>query len=114
MNVRNHLLFAAALALVGCASTAPQRTKTNESLSWISYTCSDGRLVRAAYPDTNTAVVKIKDQTYTLHVAISGSGARYTGEGWQWWTKGMYEGMLAPLPAAESIASAPGVACHAG
>jgi membrane-bound inhibitor of C-type lysozyme len=113
MNVRNHLLFASVLALAGCASTAAQRTQSNGSLSWISYACSDGQLVRASYPDTSTAVVKIKDQTYTLHVAISGSGARYTGDGWQWWTKGMHDGMWAPLQAGESIASAPGVACHA-
>jgi membrane-bound inhibitor of C-type lysozyme len=113
MNVRHHLVFASAFALAGCASTTAPLAQANESLSWISYTCSDGQIVRAAYPDTNTAQIKIKDQTYTLHVAISGSGARYTGEGWQWWTKGMHDGMLAPLQAGESIANAPGVTCHA-
>jgi membrane-bound inhibitor of C-type lysozyme len=113
MNVRNYLLFTSRLVLACCASTTMQPAKANESLSWISYACSDGHVVRAAYPDTNTALIKIKDQTHTLHVAISGSGARYTGDGWQWWTKGMHDGMLAPLQAGESIASAPGVTCHA-
>ncbi|WP_284332315.1 MliC family protein [Dyella flagellata] len=78
------------------------------------YACSDGQRVQATYPDSNTAVIKLTGVNHTLHIAISGSGARYTGDGWQWWTKGMHDGILAPLAPGESIASAPGVACHAG
>ncbi len=81
--------------------------------AWVTYTCSDGQAVQASYPDSNTAIIKLKGETHTLHVALSGSGARYAGEGWQWWTKGMHDGMLAPLASGESIASAPGTACHA-
>ena len=71
------------------------------------------QVVQAAYPDTNTALVKIKGETHTLHVAMSGSGARYISDDWQWWTKGMHDGMLAPLAPGETIASTPGVSCHA-
>ena len=98
----------------GSAACAGQQTATGHAApSWTTYTCSDGQTVQAAYPDTNTARVKIKGQTHLLHVAISGSGARYTGEGWQWWTKGMRDGMLAPLAKGQTIAD-PGVSCHAG
>jgi membrane-bound inhibitor of C-type lysozyme len=94
------------LALAGCASLP-------SGGAWVKYRCSDGRTVEAKYPDATTSVIRLKGQTHTLHVALSGSGVRYTGDGWQWWTKGMRGGMLAPLAAGESIASAPGTQCHA-
>jgi membrane-bound inhibitor of C-type lysozyme len=94
--------------LSGCASTS-----SGDTHAWVNYACSDGQTVQASYPDNNTAIIKFKGETHTLHVALSGSGARYTGEGWQWWTKGMHDGMLAPLATGESIASAPGIDCHA-
>lgn len=94
--------------LSGCASMPSDHMHT-----WMNYTCSNGQAVQAAYPDANTALIRLKGHAYTLHIAISGSGARYVGEGWQWWTKGMRDGMLAPLAPGESIASAPGATCHA-
>jgi membrane-bound inhibitor of C-type lysozyme len=102
-----------ALACAGAACAGQQPTGGSATTSWTTYACSDGQTVQAAYPDTNTAWVKIKGQTHTLHIVMSGSGARYTGEGWQWWTKGMRDGMLAPLAKGQSIAD-PGVSCHAG
>lgn len=77
------------------------------------YRCEDGRALKAGYPDRDTAVLTVGDHSYTLKIARSASGARYTGFGLQWWTKGASEGRLAPLKAGEEIASAPGVACHA-
>lgn len=112
MRIHYLTFIALMLALTSCNATpAKQQAAT---ASWTTYACSDGQTVQAAYPDTNTALVKIKGQAYTLHIALSGSGARYVGDGWQWWTKGMKDGMLAPLAAGETIASAPGVTCHAG
>jgi membrane-bound inhibitor of C-type lysozyme len=111
----HHTVFTTlTLALTGAsaACAAQQPAPGNAAPSWTSYACGDGQTVQAAYPDTNTAWVKIKGQTHTLHVAMSGSGARYTGEGWQWWTKGMRDGMLAPLAEGQTIAD-PGVSCHA-
>jgi membrane-bound inhibitor of C-type lysozyme len=112
MNIRLHTIVALTLGATACSSAPPAPTSAT-SPTWISYHCEDGQTVQAAYPDTDTALLKIQGATHTLHVAISGSGARYTGDGWQWWTKGMHDGMLAPLAAGESIANAPGVACHA-
>ncbi|MEO7066381.1 MAG: MliC family protein [Rhodanobacter sp.] len=79
----------------------------------IDYTCTDGRTVHAMYPDTDSAVITLDGQTHRLHTAISASGARYVGDQWQWWTKGMHNAQLAPLKSGEKIASASGVACSA-
>jgi membrane-bound inhibitor of C-type lysozyme len=111
MNIRSSTLVAFMSALAGCSAASADRAAT---AAWISYTCTDGQVVQAAYPDANTALVKIKSETHTLHIAMSGSGARYIGDNWQWWTKGMHDGMLAPLAVGETIASATGVSCHAG
>jgi membrane-bound inhibitor of C-type lysozyme len=116
MNIRSSA-FAAFLAitvLTGCTSTPTDHATPDAASTWTSYTCSDGQVVQASYPDTNTAMVKIKGETHTLRVAISGSGARYVSDDWQWWTKGMHDGTLAPLAPGETIASTPGVTCHAG
>jgi membrane-bound inhibitor of C-type lysozyme len=115
MTTPNVPLAALLLLLASCASTpAPPMDAKKSPPPWISFACSDGQMVQASYPDTDTALIRIRSRTFALHIAISGSGARYTGDGWQWWTKGMHDGMLAPLAAGESIASAPGVTCHAG
>jgi membrane-bound inhibitor of C-type lysozyme len=113
MNVRCGTFVVLMFPLAGCATASTGHTAPGATSDWTSYTCSDRQIVQAAYPDTNTALIKIKGETHTLHIAISGSGARYTGDGWQWWTKGMHDGMLAPLSAGETIASTPGLTCHA-
>ena len=79
----------------------------------IVYACADGAVLKARYPDDKTAVVEYGGQTRTLTVAMSASGARYVGEGLQWWTKGMTDGLVAPLKAGEDIASAKPVECVA-
>ncbi|CAM5247750.1 DUF4232 domain-containing protein [Rhodanobacter lindaniclasticus] len=77
------------------------------------YTCDDGRTVQATYPDTQTAVLSFDAQSHRLHIAISADGARYVGEHWQWWSKGMHDAQLAELKPGESIASDRGVSCTA-
>ena len=77
------------------------------------YACDDGRSVKASYPDADTARVELDGKTHTLKIAVSASGARYVGEGLQWWTKGMTDGQLSPLKTGEDIASAVGVNCKA-
>jgi hypothetical protein len=69
--------------------------------------------VKAGYPDRETAVLTVGEHTYSLKIARSASGARYTGFGLQWWTKGMARGRLAPLKPGEEVASDPGVECTA-
>ena len=52
------------------------------------YQCESGETITAAYRSGDTATVRYQTRTYTMHIAISGSGARYVGEGFEWWTKG--------------------------
>ena len=79
----------------------------------LTYTCTDGQTVTARYPDQGTAVIGIKGRSFDLSIARSADGARYTGYGWQWWTRGMHEAALARLAPGETIATAPPIACHA-
>lgn len=105
--------LAVPLALAACSpKSQPEAAPQPEpSTPWLTYVCDDGRTFQALYPDTSTAKLRLGGQEHTLKIAISGSGARYAGEGLQWWTKGD-EGFLAPLKLGETIAAAPGVSCH--
>lgn len=72
--------------------------------------CEDGQSVRALYPDRKSVDLTIDGETHRLKITASGSGARYTGGGLQWWSKGD-EAMLAALGSGEEIAIHPGVRC---
>jgi membrane-bound inhibitor of C-type lysozyme len=91
--------------LAGCSQVTPPIPRQ-------SYACEDGRVVLARYPDTQTAVLEILGVSHTLKIARSGSGARYVGDGLQWWTNGLSEAPLASLAAGEDIVP-PGVRCVA-
>ena len=91
----------------------PAETSITAAAKALIYTCASGRIVQAAYPDTDTAVLTLDGQTQSLHIAISADGARYVGKQWQWWTKGMLDAWLARLAPGESIAAANGEACTA-
>ena len=112
---RSWLALALLAPLAACSNPAAEPAPAAEapadaSIPWVPYVCADGRIVRALYPDTQTARLKVEGNDYRLKIAVSGSGARYVGEGLQWWTKGD-EGMLSTLKAGESIAADPGVRC---
>jgi membrane-bound inhibitor of C-type lysozyme len=77
------------------------------------YACAGGASLLAAYPDRETAIVTWKGHAYGLKIARSGSGARYTGYGLQWWTKGLGRGAISTLKPGEEIASDPGIECVA-
>jgi membrane-bound inhibitor of C-type lysozyme len=52
----------------------------------VSYACESGQSITVAYPDTSTATLSYKGQTYALRTTQSASGARYVGSGIEWWT----------------------------
>lgn len=118
------LAMALTLAVAGCRdrSAAPTRApaaapaavqgSVNPDAGVTSYACVDGETITAGYPDRQTAVVTYKDHAYTLKLARSASGARYTGYGLQWQTKGDHAA-IAPLKPGEETASAPGLDCVA-
>ncbi len=66
--------------------------------------CPSNLLIEAWYPTTNTARIIYQGKSIEMTSAVSASGVRCVGGGWQWWTKGMSDGMLSPLAVDESIA----------
>lgn len=106
-----------ALALAACHAPAAKSQgappgPVNPDAGVTTYRCADGSSIVAGYPDRNTAVVTYRDHAYTLKLAPSARGARYTGYGLQWWTKGALAS-IAALKAGEEAATAPGVDCAA-
>lgn len=75
------------------------------------FLCADGRAVRAVFLDPETLTLHIGKISVAMHGAPSASGARYIGDGWQWWTKGLQQAALARLKPGETIASSAGVVC---
>jgi membrane-bound inhibitor of C-type lysozyme len=92
-------------------ASAPSQAVSGVGAEVLIYHCADGETVRASYPTTDTAVVEYEGRSRTLKSALSASGARYVGEGLQWWTKGMTEGVVSPLEAGQDVASGGGVNC---
>ena len=76
------------------------------------FLCADGRQVRAVFMDPETLTLHIGKDTVEMRAAQAASGARYTGGGWQWWTRGLQQATLARLKPDEEIASAEGTDCR--
>lgn len=74
--------------------------------------CADGRQVRAVFIDPETLTLHIGADTIDMRAAEAASGARYTGGGWQWWTKGLQQATLARLKPGETIATAEATDCR--
>jgi membrane-bound inhibitor of C-type lysozyme len=115
------LLTTGGLMLAGCgekkeASAPAEAPKTAEAAApsgptttEVDYRCSNGKAVKAVYDNAKStqakATLTIDGMTYVTTIAISASGARYTGESaptagrrLTWWTKGdtadWYESLL--------------------
>lgn len=111
-----------ALALAACHPPAAARSEAappppaqgpvNPDAGVTTYRCVDGSTMVAGYPDNQTAVVTYKDHAYTLKLAPSAKGQRYTGYGLEWRTEGG-QATIAALKPGEAAASARGVACTA-
>lgn len=72
----------------------------------VTYACESGQSVTAVYAEQSTARVTYKGQTHDMTVARSASGARYTGNGLEWWTanrNGVESGTLSRLGPNEEI-----------
>ncbi|PID46002.1 MAG: hypothetical protein CSB47_06380 [Proteobacteria bacterium] len=90
------LALSSALLISSCDNASQPKEEASTSTKY-SYQCKSGEVVVATYPSDSTSTVTYKDRTYNMSVAVSGSGARYVGEGLEWWTKGTgsgSEGML--------------------
>ena len=57
----------------------------------VTFRCDDGSEIEATFdnaPDPATVLLVRGDQTFTLPQAMSASGARYLGDGIEFWNKG--------------------------
>lgn len=108
-----HIDDTGALVLSTPMGTTITARRASGATAKTTYQCPDGSLIEAWYPTTDTARIVYQGRSIEMASAVSASGARYIGGGWQWWTKGMTEGMLSPLAEDESIASAKGMTCTA-
>ncbi len=94
-------IFAFMLFVTACATSQPQDIQTAEPAPatpvTYNYACDSGETIAASYPDTDSARVDYQGTTYDMKIARSGSGARYAGDGLEWWTKGSGSGSQGTL-----------------
>jgi membrane-bound inhibitor of C-type lysozyme len=76
-----------ALLFAGAAAQAADK----EKIGPVTFRCDDGSEIAATFdnaPTPATVLLVRGDQTFTLPQAISASGARYFGDGIEFWNKG--------------------------
>ncbi|WEK56867.1 MAG: DUF4232 domain-containing protein [Candidatus Brevundimonas phytovorans] len=66
--------------------SAPIEAPTTPPAAAVGYACESGKTIAVTYPDTETARVSYDGRDYVLTSAVSASGARYAGQGLEWWT----------------------------
>lgn len=104
----------AAAPTVAAPELGTEAAPVNPVVTITTYSCAGGKTLEAGYPNPTSAVVIWQGRAYSLTQAPAASGARYTGFGLQWWTRGLTHGTLATLKAGEEIATDPGLECVAG
>jgi len=94
-------LLVTIVALTGCSHFSPTGVSIDGREADIdlpiAYRCNSGNIVRASYPSTTMAAVQYEGRMREMTIAVSGSGARYVGNGLEWWTKGAGPGSSATL-----------------
>lgn len=91
------MMIGAAMLAAGCSAASAPGASTVADGAWIAYRCESGREVAASYPTDSIAFVRYQGATREMFVAASASGARYTGDGYEWWTRGTGPGSTARL-----------------
>lgn len=94
-------LPALVLAAAGLAAGCVAADRDGERGSWderadagadvgetVRYECDGGGIVIVTYPTDSTAVVRYDEQSLNLGRAVAASGARYVGDGFEWWARG--------------------------
>ena len=73
------------------SASRPIRSLLPTTIGPVTFACDDGSAIEATFdnaPDPATVRLVRGDQTFTLPQAMSGSGARYVGDGIEFWNKG--------------------------
>ncbi|HST61004.1 MAG TPA: MliC family protein [Longimicrobium sp.] len=89
--------LAAALVVAGCSAASAPGPATVADGAWIAYRCTSGRELAASYPTDSIAFVRYAGATREMRAAVSASGARYTGDRYEWWTRGTGPGSTGQL-----------------
>ncbi len=102
MTVRIAFTAMAMLCISACTSTAQNTTEQSTAAAFNTsaaqqYYCDSGETVAAIYPNSESAIIEYQGRVYKMNIAVSASGARYVGEGLEWWTKGNGSGSEASL-----------------
>jgi membrane-bound inhibitor of C-type lysozyme len=95
------------------AITDEEARPPSPALEVATYQCADGSTVTARYDDAAAMLTK-GEEKLTLQGAVSISGARYVGQGRQWWTvtrSGVEQATLATLKPGETYAQDKGLTC---
>ncbi|MDR3089418.1 MAG: MliC family protein [Desulfobulbaceae bacterium] len=90
MSQRCLVFLLAAGLLVSCAPSVEHGDDQAQAVdAMISYQCESGRRIVASYPEGgDRATVFYQGKTLRLTRAVAASGARYVGDGHEWWGKG--------------------------
>ena len=86
------LIAGLGLLVAGCSQekpaepTSPIEAPAVQDAAAVGYACESGKTVVVAYPDAQTARVSYEGKDYVLTSVVSASGARYAGQGLEWWT----------------------------
>ncbi len=95
------LTFASILLVSACSSgpqvSGDEKMPAAAAASAHKYQCESGEVIAATYPSTDSATIKYKGSNYNMQIAVSASGARYVGGGFEWWKKGSGAGSEAIL-----------------
>jgi membrane-bound inhibitor of C-type lysozyme len=94
--MRLTLTLAGVFALVSIAASADPLTidlpgAASAGRTTVAYSCGGARKVTAEYVNAGAnslAIVNLDEQTVLMVSVLSGSGARYAGQQFVWWTKG--------------------------
>jgi membrane-bound inhibitor of C-type lysozyme len=87
MSKTTHIIMALTMLLAGTTALAADE----EKIGPVTFRCDDGSEIAATFDNTPTpaTVLLVRgDQAFTLPQAISASGARYLGDGIEFWNKG--------------------------
>lgn len=78
--------------LTGCSATYSLPGAGVTEVSQTTYQCDDGQRLAVTYynkqPNALAVVKKGGEPEVVMANVISGSGAKYNGNIWQWWSKG--------------------------
>lgn len=80
------LLAAACSPERAAEPTSPVEAPVSQPAAAVGYACESGKTIAVAYPDAQTARLSYEGRDYLLTNVVSASGARYAGEGLEWWT----------------------------